>query len=95
MGETLPVILLGLVILVSLVSMFMSHKTWPIYTIMLLFFNVVAAGGFVYLAARTLKTYDVWRTEVAAWEKTSKKKATKSKRKSRVTKIAKTSMPSA
>jgi len=75
MGETLPVILLGLVILVSLVSMFMSHKTWPIYTIMLLFFNVVAASGFVYLGARTLKTYDVWRTEVAAWEKTVKEKS--------------------
>lgn len=74
MGETLPVILLGLVILVSLVAMFMSHKTWPIYTIMLLFFNVVAAGGFVYLGARTLKTYDVWRTEVAGWEKTAKEK---------------------
>jgi hypothetical protein len=50
--------------------MFMSHKTWPIYTILLLFFNVVAAGGFVYLGARTLKTYDVWRTEVIGWEKT-------------------------
>lgn len=55
-------------ILVSLVAMFMSHKTWPIYTIMLLFFNMVAAAGFVYLGARTLKTYDVWRSEVRDWE---------------------------
>lgn len=73
MGD-IALIVLAIVILLGLVAMFMSHKTWPIYTIMLLFFNMVAAAGFVYLGARTLKTYDVWRKEVADWEKTVKDK---------------------
>lgn len=67
MGDMLPVIVLGIIILLGLVAMFLSHKTWPIYTILLLFFNVVTAAGFVYLGARTLKTYHVWRTEQTDW----------------------------
>ncbi len=68
--DMLPVILIGLVLLLGLVAMGLSYKTWPIYTMILLFFNLVAAGGFVYLGARTLKTYNVWRTEQIAWQKT-------------------------
>jgi hypothetical protein len=68
MGTVLE-ILVGLLILTSFFLAYMGAKTWPIYQVILAWFVFAAAVTFVYLAARTLKTQQSWRTNVAAWQK--------------------------
>lgn len=55
-------------LLVGLAAAGFSHKTWPIYTIILAVLNIFAAAGFFYLAARTQRMDRNWGETVAKWE---------------------------
>ncbi|MGC4002451.1 MAG: hypothetical protein QM811_04635 [Pirellulales bacterium] len=74
MGDSIGSIVLGmagLALLAGLASMFLSFKNWRLYTIFLLFLNLAAGFGFMYLSAKTLAIYRAWGKEEQDWNKTA------------------------
>src|SRR5580704_2156716 len=67
--STVVEIFVLLLILASFFLAYMGSKTWRIYQVILAWMCFAAALTFVYLAARTLKTHQSWRSAALAWEK--------------------------
>jgi hypothetical protein len=59
----------GIVLLMGLVAVFMSRETWRWHTITMTVLVMLAGVAFMYLAARTLKTYAAWGAERNKFEK--------------------------
>ena len=64
----LPIVL-GLVLLGGIVALVLSRTTWRWYNITLVALSMLLAVLWFYLAARTLKMQQNWRSEVAQYEK--------------------------
>jgi hypothetical protein len=67
MGTLFEIILL-LMILSSFVLCYFSSRTWRIYNVVMLEFVFLTAVAFSYLAVRTLKTHQSWRSAAIAWQ---------------------------
>jgi hypothetical protein len=67
----MPIVpILVLVLLVAgAVALYMSSVTWRWYNITLLALVMLVSVGWFYLAARTLKIQEAWRSEVNRWNK--------------------------
>ncbi len=63
-------ILVGLLFLVGVVTLAMSGSTWRWYHITFSSFLLIFSLVLFYLAARTMKIEDAWRSEIAKYEKT-------------------------
>ncbi len=68
MGTFVQIGLLAAIV-IALVAAFLSYKTTRIYNIVIMFFVFCISIYFAYLAARTLKTHQAWRTLAKAEEK--------------------------
>ena len=64
----LPIVL-GLVLLGGIVALVLGRERWPWYNITLVTLIMLLSVVWFYLAARTLKMQQNWRTEVAQYEK--------------------------
>ncbi len=64
----LPIIL-GLVLLGGIVALVLGRERWPWYNITLVTLIMLLSVVWFYLAARTLKMQQNWRTEIAQYEK--------------------------
>lgn len=64
----LPIVL-GLVLLGGIVALVLGRTTWRWYNITLVALSLLLSIVWFYLAARTLKMQDNWRTEVARYQK--------------------------
>jgi hypothetical protein len=53
-------IIIGAIILGAFAVAFFSARTWPIYQVVLVVFVFLAAVGFFYMSARTLRTHQAW-----------------------------------
>jgi hypothetical protein len=67
MGAILQVLVL-VAVLASFALAFFSFKTWRIYNVILVVFIFFGTLVFAYLAARALKTQEVWRTLAMQYE---------------------------
>jgi hypothetical protein len=63
-----PILILVLLV-AGAVALYLSGATWRWYNITLLSLVMLVSVGWFYLAARTLKIQEAWRTEVGRWEK--------------------------
>jgi hypothetical protein len=59
----------GLILLGGFIAAIVGRKSWPIYTILLVVINLLAAVGCWFLTTRTLKMKLVWGKEYEMWEK--------------------------
>jgi hypothetical protein len=63
-----PILILVLLV-AGAVALYLSGATWRWYNITLLSLVMLVSVGWFYLAARTLKIQEAWRSEVGRWEK--------------------------
>ena len=59
--ETVMWIVAGLSVVLFLVAIIMSHKSWKIHTLILVFLVFCAACATLWISAQTLKVHQVWR----------------------------------
>jgi hypothetical protein len=62
-------ILILILLVAGAVALYMSGVTWRWYNITLLALVMLVSVGWIYLAARTLKIQQAWRSEIGRWEK--------------------------
>jgi hypothetical protein len=63
-----PILILVLLV-AGAVALYLSGATWRWYNITLLSLVMLVSVGWFYLAARTLKIQEAWRSEAGRWEK--------------------------
>ncbi|HEY2759931.1 MAG TPA: hypothetical protein VGI75_04290 [Pirellulales bacterium] len=65
----IALIIVGLLLVVGTVALAMSGTTWRWYQITLAALIMLLSATWFYLAARTLKIEQAWRSEIANWQK--------------------------